>query len=73
MTQRVAPSLLDPCSWPILFHENSAVFMIGRSSGFRIILLSAPSHFAEAKTVANADFVPDHSGGTAPGFNGIPF
>jgi len=45
----------------------------GRFSGFRICLLSAPSHQVSTRQWHIAEFVPDHSGGTAPDFNGIPF
>jgi type III secretory pathway component EscS len=45
----------------------------GRSSGFRIRLLTAPSHLALTRQWHGAAFVPDYSGGTTPEFNGIPF
>lgn len=45
----------------------------GRSSGSRINLPPAPSHSVTAKQWYIAEFVPDYSGGTAPGFNGIPY
>jgi hypothetical protein len=44
----------------------------GRSSGFRIILVFAPSHLINTKQWHPANFVPDYSGGTAPGLHGIP-
>ena len=57
----------------VSFKSDIPVGIPGRSSGLRIILLSAPSHFACSRKSGFADFVPDYSGGTAPEFNGIPF
>jgi hypothetical protein len=45
----------------------------GRSSGFRILLLAAPSRLASTRQWHPAAFVPDYSGGTTPDFNGIPY
>ena len=65
-------------TWPCQLYYRSpsiaghAAFS-GRSSGFRINLLSAPSRSLEMLNSGFADFVPDHSGGTAPDFNGIPY
>jgi len=45
---------------------------VGRSSDSRISLLPAPSPPGLPKKWLAAGFVPGHSGGTAPAFNGIP-
>jgi hypothetical protein len=45
----------------------------GRSSGFRINLLFAPSHLIKTKQWYPANFVPGYSGGTAPDLHGIPY
>jgi len=52
-----------PASAPLV--SRYGVRPPGRSSGSRIILLSAPSHPASAKQWQRAEFVPGHSGGTA--------
>ncbi len=52
-----------PASAPLV--SSYGVRPPGRSSGSRIILLSAPSHPASAKQWHRAEFVPGHSGGTA--------
>jgi len=46
---------------------------IGRFSGLRIILISAPSRVVKTMQWLLADFVPDYSGGTTSDFHGIPF
>jgi hypothetical protein len=45
----------------------------GRSSGFRINLLFAPSHLIRTKQWYPANFVSVYSGGTAPDLHGIPY
>jgi len=45
----------------------------GRSSGFRISLLFAPSHLIKTKQWYLANFVPVYSGGTAPDLHGISY
>jgi len=50
----------------------------GRFSGFRIILLLAPSHPESRETrdqriVGLASFVPDYSGVAVPDSHGVPF
>jgi hypothetical protein len=52
-----------PASAPLV--SRYGVRPPGRSSGSRIILLSAPSHPTSAKQWHCAEFVPGHSGGTA--------
>jgi hypothetical protein len=45
----------------------------GRSSDFRLILVSAPSHLVKTSQWHVADFVTGYSGGTALDFHGIPY
>jgi hypothetical protein len=45
----------------------------GRSSGFRINLIFAPSHLIRTKQWYLANFVPVYSGGTAPELHGISY
>ena len=50
----------------------------GRFSGFRIVLVLAPSHPAPStnsglRVVDLASFVPDYSGVAVPDFHGVPF
>jgi hypothetical protein len=46
---------------------------MGRSSGFRITLLTAPSHPDLPEKWHHAVFVPDHSGGSTTDFHRFPF
>jgi len=48
-------------------------FCSGRSSGLRIILITAPSHSDLSEKWHIAVFVPDHSGGPATDFHRLPF
>ena len=58
---------------PHPFYRGFHAIVEGRSSGSRIVLLSAPSRCDQHRNSDTADFVPDYSGGTAPDFNGIPY
>jgi hypothetical protein len=56
-----------------LFPRSGIDMAEGRSSGFRIKLLFAPSHLIKTKQWYLASFVPVYSGGTAPDSHGIPY
>jgi hypothetical protein len=49
------------------------VFVVAGLLALRITLLTAPSHPLLMDSGVVAAFVPDHSGGSAPDFNGIPY
>jgi hypothetical protein len=56
-----------------LFSRSGIDMVVGRSSGFRINLLFAPSRLIGIKQWYHAIFVPVYSGGTAPDSHGIPY
>jgi hypothetical protein len=55
----------------LLSAKRYALYGSSRSSDSRIILLAVPSHSLEQWF--NTAFVPDHSGGPVPDFNGVPY
>jgi hypothetical protein len=54
-----------------LSHDDVAL-RSDRSSDFRIILVTAPSHPTEDEQWHLAVFVSDYSGGPVPEFHGVP-
>lgn len=70
-TLRAAPSFLDPIYFNML--APRLIYYKGRSSDFRIILLSTPSRCALTKQWHSVDFVPDYSGGTMMASHHLPF
>lgn len=61
----------------LILEGTEVMTTLGRSSGFRIVLLVAPSrkhsHVREYLTVAYATFVLGYSGGTATELHRLPY
>jgi hypothetical protein len=68
-TQYPGDAVFHPCCQALDPRRDDTLFVMGRSSGFRFVLLAALPIIADSGFSA---FVPGHSGGSATDFHRFP-